>query len=83
MKLTTEFHYCSAVSRNYGGKTREIIIMILMQNITIWKLFFYFVLTNLLYYVLYNNVNFFLFQPMTCDLDEDFVNFYNFNFKIK
>ena len=25
--ITTEFHYCSAVSRNYGGKTREIIII--------------------------------------------------------
>ena len=25
--LTTEIHYCSAVPRNYGGKTREIIII--------------------------------------------------------
>ena len=27
MNVTTEFHCCSAVSRNYGGKTREIIII--------------------------------------------------------
>jgi len=26
---TTEFHCCPAVSRNYGGKTKEIIIIIL------------------------------------------------------
>ena len=26
--ITTEIHYCSAVSRNYGGKTKEIIIKI-------------------------------------------------------
>jgi len=25
---TTEFHCCPAVSRNYGGKTKEIIIII-------------------------------------------------------
>ena len=27
MNVTTEFHCCSAVSRSYGGKTREIIII--------------------------------------------------------
>ena len=30
MNVTTEFHYCSAVSCNYGGKTREIIITIVL-----------------------------------------------------
>ena len=29
MKKTTEFHCCPAVSRNYGGKTKEIIIIII------------------------------------------------------
>ena len=28
MNLTTEFNYCSAVSRNYGVKTREITIIV-------------------------------------------------------
>jgi len=27
MNVTTEFHCCSVVSRNYGGKIREIIII--------------------------------------------------------
>ena len=27
--IATEINYCSAVSRNYGGKTREIIIIII------------------------------------------------------
>ena len=27
VNVTTEFHYCPEVSRNYGGKTREIIII--------------------------------------------------------
>ena len=33
MNVTTEFQYCSAVSRNYGGKTREIIIISGAQNL--------------------------------------------------
>ena len=29
---TTEFHCCPAVSRNYGGKTKEIIIIIYEES---------------------------------------------------
>ena len=35
MNVTTEFHYCSALSRNYGGKTREIIIQFLLPCVSI------------------------------------------------
>jgi len=37
---TTEFHCCPAVSRNYGGKTKEIIIIIIC-HIHIWALLDY------------------------------------------
>jgi len=30
---TTEFHCCPAVSRNYGGKTKEIIIIIIILSL--------------------------------------------------
>ena len=32
VNVTTEIHYCSAVSRNYAGKTREIIIISVRNN---------------------------------------------------
>ena len=37
MNVTTEFHYCSVVSRNYGGKTREIIIIIHVPGNNAWQ----------------------------------------------
>ena len=36
--LPTEFHCCPAVSRNYGGKTKEIIIIIIYIPIYIFSL---------------------------------------------
>jgi len=54
---TTEFHCCPAVSRNYGGKTKEIIIIInlhiyvmINEKIEIIKIYMVlFILDNVVY----------------------------------